>query len=92
MLRAVARATDLRLTHLEDVTSHYALTLARWRRRLDENRGALRDLGLSERFLRMWEYYLCYCEAGFAERATGVVQLLLTGPAARCAPVLGALS
>ena len=51
----------------------------------------MRALGYPERFLRMWRYYLSYCEAGFAERYTGVVQLLLEKPARRAAPVLGAL-
>jgi cyclopropane-fatty-acyl-phospholipid synthase len=92
LLRAMAGATDLRVTHLEDLSPHYATTLARWRERLGESRDAVRRLGLPERFLRMWEYYLCYCEAGFAERATGVVQVLLAGPDARRAPVLGALA
>jgi cyclopropane-fatty-acyl-phospholipid synthase len=40
-------------------------------------------LGYPERFVRMWRYYLAYCEAGFAERYTGTVQLLLEKPARR---------
>ena len=43
----------------------------------------VRRLGYDERFVRLWEYYLAYCEAGFAERCTGVVQLLLTKPGCR---------
>nr|MBA3888697.1 hypothetical protein [Acidobacteriota bacterium] len=39
--------------------------------------------GYDDRFVRLWEYYLAYCEAGFAERCTGVVQMLLTKPASR---------
>jgi cyclopropane-fatty-acyl-phospholipid synthase len=52
----------------------------------------MRALGLAGRFLRMWEYYLCYCEAGFRERVTGAVQLLLEKPLARREPVLGAIT
>jgi cyclopropane-fatty-acyl-phospholipid synthase len=88
---AVAAATDLRATHLEEIGPHYAETLARWRERMFENLGRMRALGLSERFLRMWEYYLCYCEGSFRERAIGAVQMLLEKPMCRQAPVLGHL-
>jgi cyclopropane-fatty-acyl-phospholipid synthase len=88
---SVARVTDLRLTHLEDFSAHYAETLRRWRERMLENLDAMRALGLSERFLRMWEFYLCYCEGAFREREIGVVQMLLEKPDSRRAPVLGRL-
>jgi len=88
---AVARTTRLGLVHLEDLTAHYAETLARWRRNLLAQRDRARALGLDERFLRMWEYYLGYCEGGFRERANGVVQMVFAGPEARVAPLLGAL-
>jgi cyclopropane-fatty-acyl-phospholipid synthase len=88
---AAARATDLRATHLEDMTPHYAETLRRWRKRMFENIHDMRALGLDERFLRMWEFYLCYCEAGFDERQVGVVQAVFEKPGARRASVLGRL-
>ena len=74
---AMAAASDLRIVALEDIGLHYATTLAAWRRNFVENLDAVRDLGYPETFVRMWEYYLCYCEAGFAERQLGDVQLLL---------------
>ncbi|HSW51639.1 MAG TPA: cyclopropane-fatty-acyl-phospholipid synthase family protein, partial [Sulfuricaulis sp.] len=80
MAQAVARATDMKLLHLEDIGPHYATTLRHWRERLYANADAVRQLDLSEEFLRMWEFYLCYCEGGFAERALGDVQLLLAKP------------
>jgi cyclopropane-fatty-acyl-phospholipid synthase len=80
MAQAVARATDMRLMHLEDIGPHYATTLRHWRERLYANADALRQLDLPEEFLHMWEFYLCYCEGGFAERALGDVQLLLAKP------------
>ena len=89
---AAASATDLRLTHLEDFGVHYAETLRRWRERMFENLPRMRALGLDERFLRMWEFYLCYCEGGFAEREIGVVQALFEKPGARRDPVLGRLA
>jgi cyclopropane-fatty-acyl-phospholipid synthase len=88
---AAARSSDLRLTHLEDLTPHYAETLRRWRDRLFENLRELRKLGLDDRFLRMWEFYLCYCEGGFEEREIGVVQALFEKRQARREPVLGRL-
>ena len=79
---AVARSSDLRLTHLEDFGPSYALTLNHWRRRFLERIEAVRALGYPERFIRMWEFYLCYCEGGFLERSIGVCQMLLARP--RC--------
>lgn len=86
---AAARASDLRITHLEDMTPHYAETLRRWRRRMFENLPRMRAMGLEERFLRMWEFYLCYCEGGFEERQVGVIQAVFEKPDARRASVLG---
>jgi len=86
---SLARATDLRITHLEDITPHYAETLRRWRETMHENLHRIRDLGLTDQFLRMWEFYLCYCEAGFRERANGVCQILLEKPGSRRASLVG---
>jgi cyclopropane-fatty-acyl-phospholipid synthase len=80
---AVARATDLRLVHLEDITPHYARTLHEWRRRFFCNIDRIRALGFSDTFIRMWEYYLCYCEGGFSERYIGDVQIIMAKPMCR---------
>jgi cyclopropane-fatty-acyl-phospholipid synthase len=84
MAGSVGRATDMAFAHVEDLAPHYGLTLRRWREtflaRLDEVRALG---GYDERFIRLWDYYLAYCEAGFEERCTGVVQVLLTKPACR---------
>ena len=85
---ALNRATDFRLVHLEDFGPHYARTLRAWRDAFETRYGEARSLGYGERFLRMWRYYLCYCEAGFARRYTGVVQMLLDRPERRAPPVL----
>jgi cyclopropane-fatty-acyl-phospholipid synthase len=74
---AMANASDFRLVHLADIGPHYATTLARWRETFTANLPRVRALGLPESFIRMWEFYFCYCEAGFAERALGDVQMLL---------------
>ena len=89
---AVAAATDLRLVHLEDITPHYARTLRTWRERFFENILQVRALGYSETFIRMWEFYLCYCEAGFEERYLGDVQMFFAKPLWRGEPLLPSLS
>ena len=83
MCAAIARSTDLRPVHLEDITPHYVTTLQRWRAQLAANRDHVRALGYTERLLRAWEYYFSYCEGGFKERYIGDVQLLLTKPLCR---------
>ena len=79
-LSQAAATTDLALVHREELTPHYALTLREWRRAFQERLGEVRALGYDERFIRMWDYYLCYCEGGFAERFTGLWQLLYAKP------------
>lgn len=78
--KAIAGATDLRLIHLEDITPHYARTLREWRRQFFANIDEVRKMGYPDTFIRMWEYYLCYCEGGFAERYIGDVQMLFAKP------------
>jgi cyclopropane-fatty-acyl-phospholipid synthase len=78
--KAIAKGTDLRLIHLEDITPHYARTLREWRRRFFDNIAKVRQMGYPDTFIRMWEYYLCYCEGGFAERYIGDVQMLFAKP------------
>ncbi|MFC1814874.1 class I SAM-dependent methyltransferase [Thermodesulfobacteriota bacterium] len=77
---SIANKTDLRLFHLEDITPHYARTLRAWREQFFNNIEKVRALGFNDAFIRMWEFYLCYCEAGFAERYLGDVQILFTKP------------
>ncbi len=79
---ALARVTDLNLVHLEDIGLHYARTLHCWHDGVVAHIDEIRALGYTDRFIRMWQFYLCYCEAGFAERALGDVQMLLAKPRA----------
>lgn len=83
---SIARASDLRIFHLQDIGPHYARTLREWRRNLLGNTAQIRALGYDEEFIRMWEFYFCYCEGGFEERALGDVQMLLVKPGNRLAP------
>jgi cyclopropane-fatty-acyl-phospholipid synthase len=92
MCQAVARVTDLRIVHVEDITPHYARTLRAWRQRFFDNIRHIRALGYSKPFIRMWEYYLCYCEGGFEERYLGNVQMIMAKPFCRSKPILPELS
>ena len=80
---AIARITDLRLFHLDDIGFHYASTLRHWRENLFANLERVRALGYPEEFIRMWEFYFCYCEGGFAEGVLGDAQMLFVKPLAK---------
>ncbi len=84
---SIAKVTDMKIFHLEDIGPHYARTLVDWRRRFFARIEKVRELGCSDAFIRMWEFYFCYCEGGFLERDIGTVQMLLTKPASRPEPV-----
>ncbi len=89
---SIGRATDMRLFHVEEIGPHYAETLRRWRNNFESNTDRVRDLGYSDAFQRLWQYYLCYCEAGFEERYIGTIQAILTKPRCRRAPLLSELN
>ena len=83
MTETLTHETDMRVFHLEDIGSHYATTLQRWRERFLDRLTEVRELGYTDDFIRMWEFYLCYCEGAFRERAIGDVQMLIAKPEAR---------
>jgi cyclopropane-fatty-acyl-phospholipid synthase len=80
MTASLARRTDLQMLHLQDIGLHYATTLNRWRERFFARLEDVRALGYPDSFIRMWEFYLCYCEGAFLERNIGTVQMLLAKP------------
>ena len=83
IMDTLTRYTDFNLKHMEDFGPHYARTLHLWHQNLIHARKKLETLGYDEQFFRLWEFYLCYCEGGFIERAIGAAQLLLAKPQAR---------
>ncbi len=83
-LTDAARRHDLTLRHQDDIGLHYAETLRRWRSNFADS--AVGGLHLDERFRRLWEFYLAYCEAGFEEGSVGDVQLLYSAPRWRPTP------
>ena len=75
VLASAAQAAGLHTLRVDEMGLHYAETLRRWRGNLLENRRAILALGFDETFLRLWEFYLCYCEGGFLEGSLGLAQL-----------------
>ncbi|WP_114416734.1 SAM-dependent methyltransferase [Marinospirillum perlucidum] len=91
LLDHLSKITDFNLVHLDEIGFHYARTLKDWRERFHQEKEAVRQLGYDERFVRMWDYYLSYCEGGFLERAIGTSQLLLARPDNRRSNLAGLL-
>ena len=83
-LGAIARAleshTTLGIESVENIATHYAETLRRWRGSLVERRRDVLDMGFDAEFFRRWEYYLAYCEAAFASRILSDLQIVLARP------------
>ena len=82
IMGAARRRTDFRLVQLEDIGSHYVRTLQHWADALARHYSQIRKLGYPDEFIRMYEFYFRYCEAGFAERTIGDAQMLLAKPQA----------
>lgn len=78
--------TSLRVVDLEDIGLDYARTLSMWRDRVAEQRARVAELGFDDRFLRLWNLYLGYCEAAFLERHISDVQMVLHRAASPRAP------
>jgi len=78
--QSIGKVTDLQPIHLEDMTADYADTLMNWRLRFLENADKIREMGYSEEFLRLWEYYLAYCETGFREKMLADAQIVFAKP------------
>ncbi len=73
--QAASRTSDLRPVHMEDIGVHYVPTLRIWRDALRERREEALAMGFDEDFLRLFDFYFCYCEGGFAERHISVAHL-----------------
>jgi len=80
---ALSRVTDMQMSHLRDITRDYADTLSEWHERFLDKLDAVREMGFDDRFIRMWRYYLSYCEGGFRERIIGTYQITMTKPGYR---------
>jgi len=80
LLNASSRNSNFMLSETVDFGKHYAATLWHWRNQFFHNIDAIRQLGKSDRFLRAWDYYFCYCEGAFREQMIGCAQMLFRKP------------
>lgn len=78
--RALARKAGLEVVAERAFGTDYAETLRRWRVQFLQHEGEVRKLGFDTRFMRIWEFYLAYCQAAFATGNTDVVQFTLRRP------------
>jgi cyclopropane-fatty-acyl-phospholipid synthase len=76
VLTEQAAKQGLKLHHLQDIGQSYALTIHHWRQKFLQARAEVLELGFDERFIRLWDFYLCYCEGGFMEGVISDVHLL----------------
>ena len=83
MIESLGRATDMLVLEISDFSEHYARTLSEWKQRCDENLAEISRRGYNDRFVRLWEYYLNYCEVAFLERQVGLVQFFAGKPECR---------
>jgi len=82
----INKDTDMQIVGLEDITQDYARTLRDWRIAFFANIDAVKQQGFDDVFIRMWDFYLCYCEGGFMERAISTAQYIFAKPYARQLP------
>ena len=78
VINETANQNKLNITEVFDMGLSYAQTLRDWRKLFYQNLDQMKAQGFDENFLRMWEFYLCYCEGGFDEHAISVGQITLT--------------
>ena len=82
----INKDTDMQIVGLEDITQDYARTLRDWRSAFFANIDSVKQQGFDDVFIRMWDFYLCYCEGGFMERAISTAQYVFAKPYARQLP------
>ena len=75
IFKQIKKNTNLYVVGLADYREHYAKTLKEWRQRFLSRKEIVSSAGLNDDFIRLWEYYFCYCEGGFRESAIGIAQL-----------------
>lgn len=83
MAEMFTKHTDMVVRNVDDIGFDYAKTLEDWRINFNRAHPQLKQYGYDERFGRLWNYYLCYCEGGFLERTVSAVQLVATKPQCR---------
>ena len=77
ILHNIGRHTQFQLSGFDDITASYAQTLSHWRSRFNAKLYEVESQGYDNSFMRMWEFYLCYCEAGFHEKSIGNIAVVI---------------
>ncbi|EKO3389600.1 SAM-dependent methyltransferase [Vibrio fluvialis] len=77
LTQMATRHTDFIVRDVFDIGMDYAKTLADWRLRFEAALNTVQALGYDERFVRMWRFYLCYCEGGFNARTISTIHMTL---------------
>ncbi|MFZ1980452.1 MAG: cyclopropane-fatty-acyl-phospholipid synthase family protein [Smithella sp.] len=78
---AATKYSSFIMENLKDIGTNYAATLKDWRNEYLRNIESISAMGFNNIFQRKWEYYLSICEAGFAERVLGDIQVVFRKPA-----------
>jgi cyclopropane-fatty-acyl-phospholipid synthase len=79
-MTAMAANSDLSLEGYDNICMHYAQTLKDWRYRFNDAAAAVRSQGFDDVFIRCWNYYFTYCEAGFHSGTEGCLILVFSRP------------
>jgi cyclopropane-fatty-acyl-phospholipid synthase len=77
---SINRTGDMTMVDLKDIGLDYATTLKLWHQAFNANLSTVKSLGFDDKFIRKWNYYLCYCEAAFEMRNINVMHLVYTRP------------
>ena len=80
---SITESSDLKIYQIQDIGDHYARTLALWREAFFKRLPEVKALGFDDVFIRMWHFYLAYCEGGFKEKAISDIHLKLVKPGYR---------
>ncbi|KAL9189015.1 hypothetical protein ACHAXT_011505 [Thalassiosira profunda] len=83
LIDASYKSSTLTLEHIDNIGLHYGETLAEWRRRFNAQEAVVRKMGFDDVFMRVWNYYLTYCEAGFRSQTMGCLILVFSRPGNR---------
>lgn len=88
LVDAAYKNSTLTLEHVSNIGQHYARTLAEWRRRFNNNEDFVRRIGFDSVFMRVWNYYLTYCEAAFYSRTENCLILVFARPGCKALAAL----
>lgn len=80
---SITQSSDLKIYQILDIGDHYARTLALWREAFFKKLSKVKALGFDDAFIRMWHFYLAYCEGGFKEKVISDIHLKLVKPGYR---------